>query len=49
MSDYEKKRQAVEKMANDMVRHSGGRISSDQAQREAAKVARETDSKKGNK
>ena len=49
MSDYEKRKEAVEKLARDMVKHSGGRISSDQAARDAAKVARETDSKKGNK
>lgn len=47
MSDYEKRQQAVEKLARDMVKHSGGRISSDQAARDAAKVARDTDSKKG--
>jgi Arc/MetJ family transcription regulator len=48
VSDYEKRKEAVEKLARDMVKHSGGRISSDQAARDAAKVARETDSKKGN-
>ena len=47
MSDYEKRKQAVEKLAREMVRHSGGKISSDQAARAAAKVPRETDSKKG--
>ena len=49
MSDYERRKEAVEKLARDMVKHSGGKISSDQAARDAAKVARETDSKKGNK
>jgi Arc/MetJ family transcription regulator len=48
VSDYEKRKEAVEKLAREMVRHSGGKISSDQAARDAAKVARETDSKKGN-
>lgn len=47
MSDYEKRKEAVDKLAREMVRHSGGKISSDQAARDAAKVARETDSKKG--
>ena len=47
MNDYEKRKEAVEKLARDMVKHSGGKISSDQAARDAAKVARETDSKKG--
>jgi Arc/MetJ family transcription regulator len=49
VSDYERRKEAVEKLARDMVKHSGGKISSDQAARDAAKVARETDSKKGNK
>jgi len=47
MSDYEKRKQAVEKLANEMVRTSGGKISSDKAAQEAAKIARDTDSKRG--
>lgn len=47
MSDYEKRKQAVEKLANEMVRHSGGKISSDKAAQDAAKIARDTDSKRG--
>lgn len=34
-------------MAREIVKHSGGKISHEKAQSEAAKVARETDAKKG--
>jgi hypothetical protein len=47
VSDYEKRRQAVEKMANDMVRHSGGKITHDKAHQEAQRIARESDARKG--
>jgi len=45
VSEYEKRRQAVEKLAGDLVKHSG--MSSEKAKERAAQVARETDAKKG--
>jgi len=47
VSDYEKRRKAVEKLAGDLVKHSG--MSSEKAKERAAQVARETDAKKGKK
>jgi polyhydroxyalkanoate synthesis regulator phasin len=45
VSDYDRRKEAVEKLAGDLVKHSG--MSSEKAKEQAAKVARETDAKKG--
>jgi hypothetical protein len=43
--DYERRKSAVEWVARRIVEGSGGKVSSEKAHQEAAKVARETDSK----
>jgi hypothetical protein len=47
--DYQRKRQAVEKMAERIYTESKGKISTDQALTQAAKIARDTERKKGEK
>lgn len=49
MSDYEKRKRAQEWVAERMQRSSGGRISSEEAHKESARVAREQDAKNADK
>ena len=45
MSDYEKRKQAQEWIAEKIHKHSNGQKTSEQAHKEAAEIARDTDKK----
>ena len=45
MSDYEKRKNAQEWVAQKIKESSGGRISSEEAHKESARIARDTDAK----
>ncbi len=47
-ADYEKRKKAQEFIAERMKNSSGGKIDSDQAHRDSAKIAREQDAKNAN-
>lgn len=46
-ADYQRRRAAVEKMAQQIYYSAKGKMTTDQALAQAAKIARETDRKKG--